>query len=151
MKTIEDEIFQKKFRNEYQKVQLNILFTAGWLAGHLAHIFKKYGITGQQYNVLRIIKGSHPLPCSIQMIRERMLDRMSDTSRIVERLNRLGFISRVVNATDRRSVHITISEKGNELLERMKEEEANIDSLVSTLTEEEAGQLSMLLDKIRNK
>lgn len=149
-KTIEEEISQKKFRNSFHKIQLNILFTAGWIESHHLEVFKKYTISPQQYNVLRILRGSNPLPCSIQLIRSRMLDKMSDTSRIVVRLQKIGLVNRATNLKDRRSAQISITQKGLSLLRDMEPEESNFDNLASNLSSDEADQLSLLLDKLRN-
>lgn len=150
IKTIEEEIQQKKFRNEFHKVQLNLLFSAGWLSIHQGRVFKKFDMSLQQYNILRILKGSLPTPCSLNTIKSRMLDRMSDTSRIIDRLYKNGFIERVVNDKDRRSVNITISEKGLQLIENMESQIQEMDNLSSALSLEEANQLNTLLDKLRS-
>ncbi len=85
--TLEDEIQQKKFKSEEQKLMINLLYTANWLTSKNDSFFKNSDITTQQYNVLRILRGQHPNPCSVKLIKERMLDRMSDASRIVDKLN----------------------------------------------------------------
>lgn len=149
-KPIEEEIFQKKFRNSFHKIQLNILFTASWIESQHLAVFKKYTISPQQYNVLRILRGSNPLPCSIQIIRSRMLDKMSDTSRIVVRLQKIGLITRTTNLKDRRSAQVSITLKGLTLLRDMDPEESNFDNLASNLSNDEADQLSFLLDKLRD-
>jgi DNA-binding MarR family transcriptional regulator len=148
--SLEEEILQKKFRSVLHKVQLNILFTAGWLESKHSGIFKNYQLTSQQYNVLRILRGSYPTPCTLLMIRSRMLDRMSDTSRLVEKLRKNGFIQRMVNSNDRRSVNIIITNKGLALLKSMEHEEETMDNIASSINQEEAELLNTLLDKIRN-
>ena len=150
IKSIEEEIQQKKFRNEYHKVQLNLLFTSSWLNIHQSRVFKKFDMSMQQYNILRILKGSLPTPSSLNTIKSKMLDRMSDTSRIIDRLHKNGFIERVVNDKDRRSVNITISEKGLQLIESMDPQIQEMDNFCSALSLEEANHLNILLDKLRS-
>ena len=149
-KPIQEVIQQRKFRNVHQEVQVNIIYTSGWIMDIHQKIFKRYGLSNQQYNVLRILRGSLPEALSLGMIKSRMLDRMSDTSRIVERLRKSGYIKRTTNSEDRRVAKITISEKGLQLLEQMQAEEAALDQVSSELTAEEATQLNFLLNKIRS-
>lgn len=148
-KTIEEEIQSTKFRNVHHKAALNILFTANWIHYHNMNVFKKYDITGQQYNALRILRGQHPEPCTILMIKERMLDKVSDVSRIVERLRQAGYVERVLCESDRRAVDVKISKKGLDLLKRMEKEEESMDGVMKNLSNGEAKQLNQLLDKLR--
>jgi len=150
-KTIHEEIEQQKFRNHHQMVQLNILFTAGWIQNKHLQILKKYGLSHQQYNVLRILKGSFPKTLNLGQIKAKMLDRMSDTSRVVNRLFAVGLLTRTTDNKDRRVLKIKISEKGLGLLKEMEKEEINLDSITGQITAEEAIQLSQLLDKVRDK
>jgi len=111
--------------------------------------FEKYNLTSQQFNVLRILRGQSPKPATINMIKERMIDKMSDASRIVDRLVQKDLVSRCTNNTDRRAVDIHISEKGIEILAKMDAEFKTADLFKHNLTEEEANSLSVLLDKFR--
>jgi DNA-binding MarR family transcriptional regulator len=147
--SLEEDIQQKAFGSEYHKVILNILHTQNHLVGGMSDVFKQFDITRQQYNVLRILKGRYPAPASVNLIKERMLEKMSDSSRIVERLRVKGMIRRVLDKNDKRSVEISITEEGLELLQKMKDPVSSLDSLVSNLTLEEARQLNSLLDKLR--
>lgn len=149
-KKIEDEIFSTKFRSEFHKATLNILFTSHWIESSHADIFKKYKLTPQQYNILRILRGRHPEPANLHTLRERMIDKMSDVSRIVERLRIAGFIERTASGNDRRAVDIKITEKGIELLTKMKKEEEILDSILKNLTADETKILNDILDKIRD-
>ena len=149
-KKIEEEIQSTKFRNMHHKATLNIIVAANWLHARHQEIFKKYDLTGQQYNVLRILRGRHPEPYNLLNIRERMLDKMSDVSRIIERLRLIGYVDRITCENDRRSVDILITKKGLDLLKKLEKEEENLDSFLSNLTEAEAKKLNELLDKIRN-
>lgn len=146
---LEKEIASNKFENNYQKTVVNVLFTYGWVTNLLRNRFDKYHITMQQFNILRILRGQFPQPATINLLKERMLDKMSDASRIVERLVQKGLVSRCTNEKDRRSVDIRINEKGLELLKTL-DMELNIHEILKThLTDEEAEQLNTLLDKMR--
>ncbi len=146
---LEKDIQQTGFRSEYQKGLLNIFYTYSFLVSQVNESFKKYDITRQQYNVLRILRGQHPNHISVYTIRERMLDKMSDASRIVERLRLKGLISRKSAEKDKRAAAVTITEQGLALLESMEPEAKRMDSLLSNLSEKEVQQLNTFLDKIR--
>ena len=146
---IGEEIQSNKFEDNYHKAVINITYTYGWLSNTFRYRFEKHNLTQQQFNVLRILRGQYPKPATINMIKERMLDKMSDASRIVDRLIQKGLVSRCTNNKDRRAVDIQISEAGLEILSKMDEEFKTGDLLRNNLTEEEAGKLSDLLDKLR--
>lgn len=146
---LEDEIAQKKFKSAYHKAVVNIIYTHNWLNYSHGAVFKKFGITSQQYNILRILRGQHPSPCSIKTIRERMLDKMSDASRIVEKLRVKGLIERRTSERDRRNVDVVITEKGLDLLEKIGPMEDMAKKQIGSLTEQEAEMLNHLLDKLR--
>ncbi|MCW5907594.1 MAG: MarR family transcriptional regulator [Chitinophagales bacterium] len=150
MATIEERIKQSRFRSERHKTIVSILFTANLLNAHFEEAFKKYGITVQQFNVLRILRGQQPNPCTVNLIRERMLDKMSDASRIVERLRKAGLIERVQSKRDRRAVDVIITQKGLLLLAQMDKAEDKMNSPLNSITEEEARQLNSLLEKVIN-
>jgi DNA-binding MarR family transcriptional regulator len=146
---LEDEIQQKKFKNETQKLAINLTYTHNWLNTHYNLFFKKSDITIQQFNVLRILRGQYPNPCSIKLIKERMLDRMSDASRIVDKLKSKGLLNRKECPMDRRSVDIIITEEGLELLKTMDSMDENFKDVFGALTEEEIITMNRLLDKLR--
>lgn len=147
---IEQDIHQAKFRNEYQKAAINLIYTHNWLTEKSRAIFASEDITQQQFNILRILRGSHPQPLSTLQIRDRMLDKMSDTSRIVDRLIAKGLVKKATCKSDRRLVDIMITDKGRKLLERLDMRQDEMDNLLDRLSTREALQLSELLDKIRN-
>lgn len=147
--SLEHDIQQKTFRSEYHKAFLNIIFTHNVLINDSNGFFKRYGVTRQQYNVLRILRGQHPGGATVQLIRERMLDKMSDASRIVERLRTKSMVTRELNPKDKRTVKITITADGIELLESMETCIGDLEKAVRNLTEQEARELNDLLDKIR--
>lgn len=146
---IDDEIQSSKFEDNYQKVVINIAYTEGWLKNTLNCHFEKHNLTQQQFNILRILRGQYPKPATVNLLKERMIDKMSDASRIVDRLVQKEMITRCTNNKDRRAVDIRISEKGLETLATMDKEFKTKDLLQKNLTLEEAGQLSDLLDKLR--
>ncbi|WP_295770234.1 MarR family transcriptional regulator [uncultured Mucilaginibacter sp.] len=146
---IEDEIQSSKFEDNYHKAVINISYTSGWLSNLLRLNFEKYNLTSQQFNVLRILRGQRPKPVTINMIKERMIDKMSDASRIVDRLVQKELVSRCTNNIDRRAVDIHITNKGLEILDKMDVEFKTSDLFRHNLTEDEAAQLSDLLDKLR--
>jgi DNA-binding MarR family transcriptional regulator len=148
---LEDEIMQKSFKNEYDKLSVNLIFTVNWLSGHHSKIMKAFGISAQQFNVLRILKGQSPNPSSLVMIRERMLDKESNASRLIDKLEKSGLTKRVQCPNDRRQVEITITEKGDRLLEQLNPKVEEISSCMKSINEQEAEVLNKLLDKLRNK
>jgi DNA-binding MarR family transcriptional regulator len=152
MKTIEEEIKQKKFSNIYVKSDINIMFTAGWIEGKQMRMFKKYGLSLQQYNVLRILRGQHPEPVMLSLITERMIDKMSNATRLVDKLIIKEFVTRRNNPENRRQVDINITENGLNLLKVIDVvlEEQNPSSHYSKITDQELKQLNLILDKIRN-
>lgn len=146
--SIEKEIHMRKFRNEYQKAMVNLIYTSNWMNERVKTIFEQFDITGQQFNILRILRGAGE-PLSTLQIRQRMLDKMSDTSRIVDRLVIKELVKKVVCRTDKRMVDITITEKGLKLLEEMDIHQDAIDGVLHNLSESEAKTFNGLLDKIR--
>lgn len=145
---IEDEIKQSKFRSPYQKAVLNLIFTASWLQGRHQDFFKSAGITNQQFNILRILKGQYPKSTSATEIKSRMLDRNSDVSRLLDRLTAKKMITKQVCPNDKRAADITITEAGLTILADLEKRQSEIDGVLN-LSEEEAKQLSNLLDKSR--
>ncbi len=147
---IEDEIHQKKFKDDYQKLVVNLLYTSNWMNAHFELLFKNSGITLQQYNVLRILRGQLPNSSSIKLIKDRMLDRMSDASRIVDKLVLKKLVIRKQSANDRRSVDVFISETGLQLLQSLDTLDEKSKELIKSLSKEEIGNLNDLLDKLRS-
>ena len=147
---IDQDILQTRFRSEHQKAALNILYTYNWITERTKEIFATEDITPQQFNILRILRGSHPQPLSTLQIRERMLDKMSDTSRIVDRLIAKGLVKKAICKDDRRLVDVIITDKGKKLLERLDTRQDELDDIVGNISKKEAAVLSELLDKIRN-
>ncbi len=147
---IENDIKQTRFRNVHQKAAINLIYTVGWMRDRTKCIFEAEDITAQQFNILRILRGSFPQPLSTLQIRERMLEKMSDTSRIVDRLIAKGLVKKVTCKSDRRLVDVIITDKGKKLLERLDLKQDEIDNVLNRLSEKDADILSELLDKIRD-
>ncbi len=146
---IEKDIHQNKFTSARQKAMINLMFTYGWAIEKIKNFLAREDITHQQYNILRILRGSHPKPLSTLQIRERMLDKMSDTSRIVDRLLLKGLVKKTTCSADKRLVDVTITEKGQKLLKKVDTGYDHVSEIMSNLTEKEAEMLSNLLDKLR--
>ncbi len=147
---IEKDIQQTSFRNSYQKAAVNLIYTVGWLRDKMKRFFEEEDITAQQYNILRILRGSFPQPLSTLQIRERMLEKMSDTSRIVDRLIAKGLVKKIVCKKDRRLVDVIITDRGQKLLENLDAHQEEMDSILGNLSKEEANTLSNLLDRLRD-
>jgi DNA-binding MarR family transcriptional regulator len=145
---IEQDIQQPNFRNEFQKMGINLLFTANWLNEHIGKMLSEEGVTQQQYNILRILRGS-ATPLSTLKIRERMLDKMSDTSRIVDRLIAKELVVKNTCEKDKRLVDITLSPKGLDLVDQLDQFNERIDALLKGINESEAQMMNQILDKIR--
>jgi DNA-binding MarR family transcriptional regulator len=143
------EINSNKFENNHQKSIVNLIYTYGWITNLLKQRLNKYDITLQQFNVLRILRGQRPNPATINLIKERMLDKMSDASRIVDRLVQKELVDRTVNTNDRRAVDILITNKGLNILSKLDAELLFDQILNEDFNNADAGILSDLLDKMR--
>ncbi len=148
-KPIESEISQSSFRNERHKAVVNLIYTYGFVSGRLQEIIGAEGLTMQQFNILRILRGRHPEPCTNSHIKSRMLDKNSDVTRIVDRLIRNEMAERCSSKEDRRKVEITITDKGLSALSRLDDQNRIMDDIVSGLSNDEVEMLNALLDKIR--
>lgn len=147
---IEKEIKQTvQFTSELHKLSVNILYTASWLSVLHVKQLKPYGITSQQYNLLRILRGQHPKPATVNMLIERMIDKSSNASRLVDRLQQKGLADRCTSDSDKRSVNVRITEKGLQILKKIDEQTPAFESSLNTLTKDEAAELNRLLDKLR--
>src|SRR6186997_3272993 len=146
--SIEKDIKQPKFRNEYQKGIVNFIYTFNWLNERTKVIFDRENITSQQFNILRILRGAGK-PISTLQIRQRMLDKMSDTSRIVDRLLAKELVMKNTCPNDKRLVDVSITDKGKKLLEKMDGYDAEMDGIFDNLTETDVKALNKLMDKLR--
>lgn len=146
---LEEEIIQQNFDSDYHKAAVNIIYTSNWLMDIHAKVIKPYNITVQQFNILRILRGQYPKVVNLKLIKKRMLDKMSDVSRLVERLREKGLVNRQICPSDRRHMDVFITEKGLNLLQTLDEEIDKINHLFTTLSTDEIGLLNKLLDKLR--
>lgn len=135
-----------KFENNRVKAMLNIIYTANWITSCQNEFFKDYGISPQQYNILRILNGAGE-PLNVQTIKDRMLERSPNATRLMDKLCAKNYIKRLPSQHDRRVVKIEITNEGKALLKSIPID-FNAD-LLKNLNEKEAEQLSDLLDKMR--
>lgn len=147
---LEEAINQKKpFKSNQHKIAVNLVYTYHWLHQQFDKVYKEINITGQQYNILRILRGQYPNACTVNLLIDRMLDKSSNASRLVDKLVAKTLVKRTVNKSDRRAVDVVITEKG---LQFLAETEIKIDALqnkIISLTESESDTLNQLLDKVR--
>ena len=146
---LEKEIKQEKFADEHQKMVVNIIYTANWINYSHSKFMKAYGITPQQYNILRILKGQLPKAASVNLLIERMLDKMSNASRLVDKLKEKGLVERKPCDTDRRQVDVLITPAGINLLEEMKSGFDKFNKDFKSISIEEATELNRIMDKLR--
>jgi DNA-binding MarR family transcriptional regulator len=146
---LEDEIKQKSFPSPYHRVVVNIMFTGNWVQKQLSAQLRPFGLSLQQHNVLRILRGQHPKPSTLGLIQERMLDRMSNATRLVDKLIEKGLVDRCQCPENRRKVDIVITRAGLDLLQQTDALLRQIPDQYAHLSAEEASMLSNLLDKMR--
>ncbi len=146
---IEQDIKQSKFRSVYQKLTINLVYTGNWLTHRQLEIFRDYDLTPQQFNVLRILRGHRPDPMTVNAISERMLDKTSNTSRLVDKLLAKRWLQRAVCKSDRRAVDVSITDAGLNKLAKLDPIMNHWEEDLHVLSEEEATLMSKLLDKIR--
>lgn len=149
MSSIDVEIHQKEFKSVYVKTEVNILFTSGWIENRNNKFFKPFDISLQQFNVLRILRGQYPHPVMLSLITDRMIDKMSNATRLVEKLRVKEYVSRELNPINRRQVDILITLSGLELLAQIDGQFSEIEDKYKNLSIEEAELLNQLLDKLR--
>ncbi len=148
--SLEDDIKQEKFQSEHQKASINILYTGSWLYNINATYLKKFGITPEQFNVLRILRGSHPTAMMLSEITKRMIDKNSNCTRLVEKLRQKNLVNRLICENNRRQVDISITEKGLQLLKKVDANMAEWEKAVEKLSKVEAKELNRILDKLRS-
>ena len=147
---IEDEIKQTHFQDEHQKAIINLVYTAGWLQLRQACAFKQFALASPQFNILRILRGQHPQPATVALLIERMLDKTSNASRIVDRLEEKKLVTRTVCPSNRRAVDIRITPSGLALLNQVDASGVLQAAAHASLSEAEARQLNELLNKMRD-
>ncbi len=135
------------FQNEWHKLRANLLYVGSWLRTEVNEVLEPFDLTQQQFNVLRILRGSYPTPISTAEIRERMLDKSSDASRLVDRLCAKGWVNKKVCEEDKRLVNVLISEEGQALLKEIDKKMNDLDKILQVISPEEAKILNEILDK----
>lgn len=150
MPTILEVLHQRSFETASQEVVLNVMFTSSWVKGLSTQALKPFGITWQQFNLLRILRGQRGKPASMRLLQERMLDPQSNASRLVDKLELKGYVIRETAEEDKRRVGVVLTEAGEAML---VETSISISSTLSAvggdLSNEEMTQLSALLDRFR--
>lgn len=146
---LEDAIKQTAFKSEEERLVINLVYTSGWLSSEQNRFFKRFHISSQQYNVLRILRGQYPNPASVGLIQERMLDKMSNASRLIEKLKQKKLIKRSECSKDRRQVDVLVTLEGLMLLEEIDKLSNEMNGICDTLNLKEKKTLNELLDKLR--
>jgi DNA-binding MarR family transcriptional regulator len=147
--SLEDDIKQDKFQSEQHKAAINIMFTSSWLHGINASYLKKFDITPEQFNVLRILRGSHPKKLMLSEVASRMIDKSSNCTRLVEKLRQKALVQREICEDNRRQVDISITDKGLTLLKKLDAEASLMKGIMDKLSKTEAKELNRMLDKLR--
>ena len=149
MGKIEEAIKQSEFKDSYNKVVVNLLYTHSYLVNFQTAVLKPMDLSPEQYNVLRILRGHQGKPATIAAIQERMLNTMSNASRLVDKLKIKGFVKREECTENRRKVDVLITDKGLQLLESLEPQIATANKKAVQLEETEVAHLNNLLDKLR--
>ena len=149
MGKIEEAIKQSEFKDSYNKVVVNLLYTHSYLVSFQTAVLKPMDLSPEQYNVLRILRGQQGKPATIAAIQERMLNNMSNASRLVDKLKAKELVKREECPLNRRQVDVVITEKGLVLLELLEPQINAINKKAIHLEDQELDLLNRLLDKLR--
>lgn len=147
---IERELERVQFQNVWHKLRINLLFTSSWLGNEMKNFLAPFKITPKQFTVLQVIHEAHPEPMAIQDIRARMIDPMSDVSRIVERLCQKELLLKQACPQDKRTQEVSLSEVGTTLMAKIEAESARLDAIAHGISEAQAQWLNLLLDELRS-
>ena len=150
MKSLEEEIKQDKFRSEFHKAVINIAVTSNVVRAAINRFLKTFGLSSEQYNVLRILRGQKGKPASVLLIQERMMDKMSNASRLVDKLEQKNLVTRNQCPSDRRQVEVSITEKGLKLLETIDVPLTALENQFDLIPESDLKRVNEVLDIIRN-
>jgi len=147
---LEEELQMSTIQDQHHRATLNVVFTGAWMADRMNTLLKPFGISEQQYNILRILRGQKGAALNLQDISSRMIHKMSNTTRLVEKLRLKGLVERHICTENRRKVLISITQNGLAIIEKIDVEVQKSNKNLSTkFTKEEATTLAILLDKIR--
>ena len=150
--SLETAIKQDKFSDEPQKVAVNLLYTASWFSTELARVLKPFGMSWQQFNIMRILRGQRGKPVTLKLVSERMIDRMSNTSRLVDKLVAKGYVVRTIDQDDRRQVALTLTSEGHDHLEAASESVTKMTQcMIGHVCHQRLSDLNNVLDSIREK
>jgi DNA-binding MarR family transcriptional regulator len=148
---LQEALKTDRFRDEQHKATLNVLYTAYWFKSHLSVVFKEHGITEEQFNVMRILKGKHPEQMCVRDIASRMLEKNSNVPRIIDRLVAKKMVKRENSTEDKRETLISLTAKGMEQLDKVSKQVETKSNDIINLSDEEANQLHNLLEKLREE
>ena len=146
---LEQALQTTKFENDQHKALLNVLYTGYWFKTQTADILKKYSLTSEQFNVMRILKGMHPKPMCVKNIASRMIEKSSNVPRILDRMVLKGFAERIQSPEDKRETLVNLTEKGIKQLGQASSELSEHTKKIVSLTDKEAVQLNDLLEAMR--
>ena len=149
MGSLEEAIKQKEFKDPYNKLVVNLLYTHSYLVSAQNGILKPFDLSPEQYNVLRILRGQNGVPTTVSSIQDRMLNKMSNASRLIDKLKSKYLVERRECPSDRRQVDIVITEKGLQILDELQLHMEGFNNQVVKLTNEEVILMNELLDKLR--
>ena len=149
---IEEAIQQKKFQSEYHKAQLNVLYTATWINQMSNQALKPFGLSWQQFNVLRILRGLKGEPATVKLLTERMIDKMSNASRLVDKLLKKGYVERRTCPEDRRRVDVLLTAAGSQAVNEASDAISEMmNDFNQNILASEAVELNRILDKLRSE
>ena len=147
---LDEAIQQNKFADEFEKVDINLMFTTNWLTSQSHQLIKEFDISSQQFNILRILRGQKGQPASLKLITERMLDKMSNTSRLIEKMVKKDLVERKQCENNRRQVDIALTKKGMKVCNDVSDIISKARKENTRITKKEAIELNRILDKIRS-
>jgi len=140
-----------KVKNEHQELRSNLATTYFWVKGNIKQFLDSYELTQQQFAVLQILRDNKPKPLTTSQITEKMIDRNSDTSRVVDRLFSKGFVEKKASKTDKRLVDVFITKEGFKLLQKIDRRYSALDKISSNLSDRQIKQLNKLLETLRSE
>ncbi|MBN8671845.1 MAG: MarR family transcriptional regulator [Chitinophagales bacterium] len=146
---LEDVLKTNKFNDEVHKATLNILYTSYWMRDNVSSTMKEIGITSEQFNILRILKGKHPEAMCVKDIASRMIEKSSNVPRILDRLVAKELVMRTTSKEDKRETIISLTDTGIQTLQRANDALAAINKQTIGINNEEAAVLNQLLEKLR--
>jgi len=146
---IDKLIQQARFKDNYHKAIVNLFYTSNYFRDSHMQVFGRYEIQGQHFNILRILNGKHPEPVSPGYIKEVMLDKGRDLTRLMDKLVNMGWVNRMICPENKRKMNITLTESGYEMVKKISDEVNEMDGTLRTLADEDYEILSSLLDKMR--